>query len=42
MVPWVNRTSAALLIGVGIMLLTGMLTLITGTLSYLGMHMNLR
>jgi cytochrome c-type biogenesis protein len=39
--PWVNRTSAALLIGVGIMLVTGMLTLLTGTLSGLGMPMNL-
>ena len=34
---WVNRTSAALLIGVGIILMTGMLTLLTGTLSGLGM-----
>ena len=33
--PWVNRVSAALLIVVGIILLTGFLTLITGTLSSL-------
>jgi hypothetical protein len=39
--PWVNRTSAALLIGVGIMLVTGLLTLLTGTLSGLGILMNL-
>lgn len=34
--PWVNRASAALLIGVGIILLTGMLTLLTGTLTGIG------
>jgi cytochrome c-type biogenesis protein len=39
--PWVNRTSAALLIEVGIMLVTGMLTLLTGTLSGLGMPLNM-
>lgn len=39
--PWVNRTSAALLIGVGIILMTGMLTLLTGTLSGLGMPLNI-
>jgi cytochrome c-type biogenesis protein len=31
--PWINRTSAALLIIVGIMLLTRILTTLTGTLS---------
>jgi cytochrome c-type biogenesis protein len=36
-IPWVNRASAALLIGVGIILTTGMLTLLTGTLSGFGM-----
>ena len=39
--PWINRTSAALLIIVGIMLLTGILTTLTGTLSGLGMPLNL-
>jgi predicted alpha/beta hydrolase len=39
--PRVNRTSAALLIAVGIMLVTGMLTLLTGTLSGLGIPMNM-
>lgn len=34
--PWVNRASAALLIGVGIILLTGMLTLFTGMLTSIG------
>lgn len=34
--PWVNRASATLLIGVGIILLTGMLTLLTGTLTSIG------
>lgn len=34
--PWINRASAALLIGVGIILLTGMLTLLTGTLTAIG------
>jgi cytochrome c-type biogenesis protein len=35
--PWVNRTSAALLIAVGIILMTGMLTLLTGSLTGFGM-----
>lgn len=39
--PWINCTSAALLIIVGIMLLTGFLTTLTGTLSGLGMPLNL-
>jgi cytochrome c-type biogenesis protein len=39
-IPWVNRTSAALLIIVGIMLLTGILTTLTGTLAGLGMPLN--
>jgi cytochrome c-type biogenesis protein len=39
--PWINRTSAALLIIVGIMLLTGILTTLTGTLAGLGMPLNL-
>jgi cytochrome c-type biogenesis protein len=39
--PWINRTSAALLIIVGIMLLTGFLTTLTGTLTGLGMPLNL-
>ena len=39
--PWINRTSAALLIVVGIMLLTGILTTLTGTLAGLGMPLNL-
>jgi cytochrome c-type biogenesis protein len=39
--PWINRTSAALLIIVGIMLLTGFLTALTGTLAGLGMPLNL-
>jgi cytochrome c-type biogenesis protein len=39
--PWVNRTSAALLIIVGLMLLTGFLTTLTGTLAGLGMPLNL-
>ena len=38
--PWVNRASASLLIVVGIMLVTGMLTLLTGTLAGLGMPLN--
>jgi cytochrome c-type biogenesis protein len=38
--PWINRTSAALLIIVGIMLLTGILTTLTGTLAGLGMPLN--
>jgi cytochrome c-type biogenesis protein len=38
--PWINRNSAALLIGVGIMLITGMLTLLTGTLAGIGMPLN--
>jgi cytochrome c-type biogenesis protein len=37
----INRTSAALLIIVGIMLLTGILTTLTGTLAGLGMPLNL-
>ena len=40
-IPWINRTSAALLIIVGIMLLTGILTTLTGTLAGLGMPLNL-
>jgi cytochrome c-type biogenesis protein len=40
-IPWINRTSAALLIIVGIMLLTGILTSLTGTLAGLGMPLNL-
>ncbi|MGH9975692.1 MAG: cytochrome c biogenesis CcdA family protein [Nitrososphaeraceae archaeon] len=39
-IPWINRTSAALLIIVGIMLLTGILTTLTGTLAGLGMPLN--
>ena len=39
--PWINRTSAALLIIVGLMLLTGILTTLTGTLAGLGMPLNL-
>ena len=39
--PWINRTSAALLIIVGIMLLTGFLTTLTGTLAGLGMPLDL-
>lgn len=39
--PWINRTSAALLIVVGIMLLTGILTTLTGTLAGLGMPLDL-
>lgn len=38
--PWINRTSAALLIIVGIMLLTGILATLTGTLAGLGMPLN--
>ena len=38
---WINRTSATLLIIVGIMLLTGILTTLTGTLAGLGMPLNL-
>jgi cytochrome c-type biogenesis protein len=40
-IPWINRTSAALLIIVGIMLFTGILTTLTGTLASLGMPLNL-
>jgi cytochrome c-type biogenesis protein len=40
-IPWINRTSAALLIIVGIMLLTGILTTLTGALAGLGMPLNL-
>jgi cytochrome c-type biogenesis protein len=40
-IPWINRTSAALLIVIGIMLLTGILTTLTGTLAGLGMPLNL-
>ena len=39
--PLVNRASAALLIGVGIILVTGMLTLLTGTMAGIGMPMNM-
>jgi cytochrome c-type biogenesis protein len=39
-IPWINRTSATLLIIVGIMLLTGILTTLTGTLAGLGMPLN--
>jgi cytochrome c-type biogenesis protein len=38
--PWVNRASAALLMGIGIMLLTGMLTMLTGSLAGVGMPLN--
>jgi cytochrome c-type biogenesis protein len=37
--PWVNRASAILLIVVGIILLTGMLTILTGTLTSIGYPM---
>jgi cytochrome c-type biogenesis protein len=40
-IPWINRASAALLIIVGIMLFTGILTTLTGTLAGLGMPLNL-
>jgi cytochrome c-type biogenesis protein len=39
--PWVSRTSAALLIAVGIILMTGMLTLFTGALTGVGMPLNI-
>lgn len=39
--PWVSRTSAALLIAVGIILMTGMLTLFTGALTGMGKPLNI-
>jgi cytochrome c-type biogenesis protein len=40
-IPWINRISAALLIIIGVMLFTGILTTLTGTLAGLGMPFNL-